>query len=252
MGAGKEGEIMKYFELNKKTKQGICDAKRCGEPSYFVATDGTKLCKGHYSILTHEETIKFNEPAQPEESDEQKALAVVEPAAEEANKLLAAFENYTIEDDEGATFVADALKQAHEQYKELETKRKAITKHLVEAKREIDGMFKPATKALDDFKKLLKGKIQERHERLEAARLEALETNDIGQALANPAPQAPTGTSVRKTWVFEVEDPAKVPREFLTVDDVKVRQAMEAQGPENTTIPGIKIYQESKIVMGRS
>jgi hypothetical protein len=37
----------------------------------------------------------------------------------------------------------------------------------------------------------------------------------------------------------------------MVVDESKIREAMDKHGPENVEIPGVKIKQETKIIMGR-
>ena len=51
-------------------------------------------------------------------------------------------------------------------------------------------------------------------------------------------------STVRKRWTFKVEDQESVPREFLMVNEVRVRQAI-AGGCRG--IAGIKVYQEESI-----
>jgi hypothetical protein len=51
---------------------------------------------------------------------------------------------------------------------------------------------------------------------------------------------------VRKTWAFEIEDPTKVPAEYLMVDERKVREAVK-QGIRE--IPGVRIYEDAKTVI---
>lgn len=46
---------------------------------------------------------------------------------------------------------------------------------------------------------------------------------------------------VTKTWTFEVQEASLVPREFLTVDEIKIRQAIAAG---NRSIAGVRIYQK--------
>jgi hypothetical protein len=51
--------------------------------------------------------------------------------------------------------------------------------------------------------------------------------------------------SQRKVWTFEVQDPAQVPREYLMVDEKKIRDAVR-MGVRD--IPGVRIYEDSKTV----
>lgn len=51
---------------------------------------------------------------------------------------------------------------------------------------------------------------------------------------------------VRRTWKFEVEEPGKVPVEFLSVDEKKIKAAV-AYGVRD--IPGVRIFQEASIAV---
>lgn len=50
----------------------------------------------------------------------------------------------------------------------------------------------------------------------------------------------------RKVWTFEVVDESQVPREFLALDEKKVKAALAAGSRQ---IPGLKIFQETRITV---
>jgi hypothetical protein len=52
-----------------------------------------------------------------------------------------------------------------------------------------------------------------------------------------------SGLSYREQWRFRITDPAKVPREFLVVDSVKIGGVVRALKGE-TKIPGVQVYSE--------
>lgn len=57
------------------------------------------------------------------------------------------------------------------------------------------------------------------------------------------APVAKTaGISVRKTWTYRIDNEALVPRQFLTVDAVKLRKYVVAMGAA-ANVPGVTVYQ---------
>lgn len=63
------------------------------------------------------------------------------------------------------------------------------------------------------------------------------------------------GIAVKRPWTFEVVDPQRVPREFLTVDERLIRRVMReemrAHG-EPLPIPGVRFYQQEGLsVRGR-
>jgi len=52
--------------------------------------------------------------------------------------------------------------------------------------------------------------------------------------------------STKKVWTFEVKDPEKVPREYLTVDEKAIRQAVNGGVRD---IPGVKIFQGIQVAI---
>ena len=50
---------------------------------------------------------------------------------------------------------------------------------------------------------------------------------------------------VRKVWTFEVENLANVPREYLMLDEKKVREAIRSG---ERSVPGLKIFQKQQTV----
>lgn len=53
-------------------------------------------------------------------------------------------------------------------------------------------------------------------------------------------------SGAQKFWTFAIEDESKIPREFLSVDPKKIRQAVSAGTRE---IPGVNIYQDTRIAI---
>lgn len=51
---------------------------------------------------------------------------------------------------------------------------------------------------------------------------------------------------VRKTWTFEITDESKVPRDFLVIDDKKIRAAVREGIRE---IPGVRIFEEETMAI---
>jgi colicin import membrane protein len=54
------------------------------------------------------------------------------------------------------------------------------------------------------------------------------------------------GVSKREVWKFEITDPALVPREYLVIDESKIRGVVQALKGA-TTIPGVRAYPDSQI-----
>lgn len=242
------------FNLNQSTKPDICDARRCGEAYQHIFTNGMKLCERHLHMLTPDERkeLKGAGAASKHEMDTNvKIQQYVDPVKEEAVSMAGQLADFEIADSEAAEIVGDILSDTHDKIKELENKRKEITKPLLEAKRAADALFKPAVNALEEVKVLLKGKLTDWVRTQEEARTEALESGDVAQALATPEAAAPEGTATRRVWTFEIEDFSLIPREFLALDVSKIKEEMKTKGPENVEIPGIRVFQETNVVMGK-
>lgn len=89
-----------------------------------------------------------------------------------------------------------------------------------------------------------------------AARVEAAEAKDAANAkpaeLTRAVSDLGAVASLRKTWTFEVENAAAVPREYLAVDNAKIKAAMKAAtkgGDCKLKIPGVRIYAETNTVV---
>ncbi len=59
---------------------------------------------------------------------------------------------------------------------------------------------------------------------------------------------APAVSGIKKIWKHELEDITKVPKQYLLLDDVKVRRA----NLNGEVIPGVRSWQESNVSFGRS
>ena len=85
--------------------------------------------------------------------------------------------------------------------------------------------------------------------RQEAIMMSELSGEEVPLPLANPSPALTVavpepvktaGVSMVETWGFEITDAAAIPREFLVVDETKIRRVVAAMKGD-TNIPGVKI-----------
>lgn len=94
-------------------------------------------------------------------------------------------------------------------------------------------------------------KLREEGKEEEAAQVEddAVEAAAIAPPPVVVADKTPTvkGVHTRKNWKFRITDEAKIPREYLVVDEKKIGQVVRAL-KENTNIPGVEIYDQDKVV----
>lgn len=69
--------------------------------------------------------------------------------------------------------------------------------------------------------------------------------------VAAPLPPRAAGTAVKKAWKFRVVDASKVPRDYLAIDEAKIRGVVNAMKGD-TRIPGIEVYAETALAAGRA
>lgn len=77
----------------------------------------------------------------------------------------------------------------------------------------------------------------------------------VERAAAVQAPIVPvgrpmvSGISIPKVWVFEITDESLIPREYLLVDEVRIRKVVTALKGD-TRIPGIRAFEQKRISAG--
>ncbi|MDY0188923.1 MAG: hypothetical protein RBR16_13485 [Syntrophus sp. (in: bacteria)] len=161
--------------------------------------------------------------------------------------------------------------QAKKLAAEMERERKEFTgpinTFLSKVKAAYDHFTGALTGAEKEIKRLLVGyqaRVElERRKAEEAARKEAEELQKkldaeakeagVEAPIVTPAVVAPKPTVTRTeegtayevvTWEFEIEDEAKIPRDYLMADLGKIRQAVKAGIRE---IPGVKIFEKKEM-----
>ena len=141
-------------------------------------------------------------------------------------------------------------------------------KHLIpviEAERQIKNKLSAYQLLQETIRRQLeeeeKARVQAETEALEAAARELAEGGEYSAAKATvrqvfdikPAEVAATpkikGISFSENWTFSVVDPLAVPREYLMVDEVKIRQVVKALKGD-CKIPGVQVRCE-KVASGR-
>lgn len=101
--------------------------------------------------------------------------------------------------------------------------------------KKLDREEKKAEKYDDVTAGALRASIEERREDIIE---NATKTETINQSSEN--------ATVRMVWVFDVEDANSIPREYLILDEKKVREAIRDGSRE---IPGLKIYQKPQVAI---
>ena len=160
------------------------------------------------------------------------------------------------------------IEKAFAAHREAIAQQKKIEEPLIQAEGIIKGRV--ATFLMEEERKrreeetrlrILAQKAEE--ERQLQAALQAEADGDIAEAEAIldevpfvPPPIVPRvvetggGISMKTNWKFRVTDAAKIPREYLMVDMVKIGGIVRAMKSE-TKIPGVEVYPESNISAGR-
>jgi hypothetical protein len=143
------------------------------------------------------------------------------------------------------TNMVNALKQAiltfdrEEQRKIREAQEKARLEVEEAARKERERLAKLAEKQID------RGAVEKAEETIE--RIEQV------QAFVPVVPQTVEkvkGESTRKVWKFEITDEKRIPREYLLVDETKIRKVVQALKGD-TNIAGVMVYQEESLALGR-
>lgn len=163
-----------------------------------------------------------------------------------------------IETQENYTNYADVLKACKNKVKELEEERKSYTAPLDESKKRIMAKFKEVvdplesyiskvSKAMSDWYVVEEKKRKELQAQLEKEAVEkADKTNpDVIVPVVESVKTTKSGystTTMIKSYTYEVEDLTKVPREYLMVDDKKVKAVIKT----GIKVDGIKIIEEFK------
>lgn len=57
-------------------------------------------------------------------------------------------------------------------------------------------------------------------------------------------------STVRRTWSYRITDPAQIPREYLKVDEVKLRKLAVTEH-DRVEVPGVEFYAEESVAFGR-
>lgn len=210
------------------------------------------------------------------------------PAVREVVSAVDAVEGYAkalvVATPEQYQDAADHLKQLKAAQKKLDETRTSITAPMNAALKAVQNLFRTPGDRLAQAERMIKGKLaaysdeQDRlrreeqakadaaarreRERLDALAARAAESGRTAaaerhaeRAAAVVAPviqrEAPTVAAVvtREVWQFQVENPALVPREYLMVDESKIRAYVRAMKAD-AKIAGVRIFKEKQIAAG--
>ncbi len=93
----------------------------------------------------------------------------------------------------------------------------------------------------------------QRVEEKAAEKVEAFETRAamVQAPIAQAAAPKVEAVSLATVWNWEITDLSAVPREFMLLDQVKVRKIVNAMKGD-TAIPGIRVFAEKRVAAGRT
>lgn len=192
-----------------------------------------------------------------------------------------------VTDERTAQIANTLLLDLKEVEKEVSAQRDFVIKPLKQHIAQLETLFRPARDALEKADLVLRRKVldyraelsrvaQEEQERLlqeaEDAQAKALEASEKkgkkgqgvaaqlasqAQALAIQAQEVAAPARVmttengqvatRKVWKFEIEDMGAVPMEYFTLDESKLRRAVQSGARQ---IPGVRIFAEETLSVG--
>ena len=221
------------------------------------------------------------------------ALFTLPPAAVEVQSSIRSMHaqvlTLKVENDETLNTANTMLSQLKSMTTKWEDQRKSITRPMDEAKKRILALFRPADEQLEAMTLELKTKVIAYHREAEAkqaaerrklveqaeqqaaagdteaAAASALAAVDASTPVLRTAVNDVGSTQLKSVWTFEVTDVSLVPREYLVVDEKRIRAAVSsgvrdhlADGAEVTAkdaeraafgIPGVRIFQTTQLAV---
>lgn len=205
----------------------------------------------------------------------------VRAAVAESDTVASAALTFTIKTGVQYVDANDELGRIKSAQKRLETLRTTITKPLNEALRAANDFFRAPAERLATAERSLKSAMiafqneQERIQREQQAKVEAAARKErerleaqarkaeaagkvekaqqleeqaatvVAPIIETEAPKV-VGLAQRDVWKFEVTDPAAVPREFLIVDEKKLRAFVTAMKGD-AKVAGVRVWSEKTL-----
>lgn len=161
----------------------------------------------------------------------------------------------TTDDIEQAAIILEDIKAKS---KKIKGRLDEITKPLNAALKSTRGLFAPALNALAEAENILKTKIGEAKRQIDQRRIDAARAAQAALSAGNAVvaasieierpPQDAQGVQYRKVWSYEVVEPERVPRDFMSIDEQKIR-AFVNMHKDKAQIPGVRIFQKEQVVV---
>lgn len=162
-----------------------------------------------------------------------------EVAAKQVEATMASIQVTTAEQ---AQWAVNAAHQLRQHQRALEAEKETVAKPLRDLALEHGRRWKPAIDAIGRAIAHLKARAlafqAAERERQAQALQAATSPAEVAEAVAIVAP-SPKGLQERASWAWEVEDLAKVPRDYLVLDTARLDAEARAQ-KDKLAVPGIK------------
>ena len=143
-------------------------------------------------------------------------------------------------------------KEASQPLLEAETK---IKRSMIAYSDEQDRIRKEEQRRLDEAAEKERQRLDEIAQRAAAKGQDKKAENFADRAAAVQAPVVQTaapkvgGISIPKVWTFEITDEDLIPREYLVIDEVRIRKVVTALKGD-TKIPGVRVFEQKRIAAG--
>ena len=154
--------------------------------------------------------------------------------------LISRASGHEVVNEESASQALSMSLQARKIRKQLDETRLSIVRPHLDFQRAVNKIVKEYEAALEKIETNLKHKLDEYLQK-------SASTNNASFIAQSKEMCVEDGklTKVKK-WVWELEDENAIPREYLSLDETKLDEAIK-QGVRN--IPGIKVFEKEEITM---
>lgn len=130
-----------------------------------------------------------------------------------------------------------------------------IKRAMIEYQNEQDRIRQEEQRKADEAARKERERIEAQAKRAAEAgktdKAEALEERAatvVAPVIQREAPKV-AGINMRDVWKFEITDPNAVPREYLVIDESKIRKVVGALKAD-ANIPGVRVYSEKQMAAG--
>lgn len=177
-----------------------------------------------------------------------------------------------VSDDSQEQMAIDSLSDIKKFQKQVEEARKSEVDPFNKLVKRVNDIFRPIGEGLSKSEEIIKNKIkdwrilkekirqaeekkrmEEYQKKVAEEQAKAKKEEREAEIIAPPPTVIPTTTpgivgsaSNRKVWKFEVIDEAKIPKQYFTLDETKIRTAVRSGVRE---IEGVRIYEDFEIAV---